>query len=194
VSAGVAICIPTIPGRAAMLHQAVDSVLAQTVECVPIIVQDRHRLGAWATRNEALEIALCGQFGWVGFLDDDDYLLPHHVEHLLAVAREHQAQVVWSWFQVEGGSDPFPQHRGRQYDPADPHIFPITYLARREPLSVAVLAGGFRADEGHGTWETQDWPVVDSLWRSTDGAFYGSDEVTWVWRHHAANTSGMPNR
>jgi glycosyltransferase involved in cell wall biosynthesis len=153
VSAGVAICIPTIPGRAAMLHQAVDSVLAQTVECVPIIVQDRHRLGAWATRNEALEIALCGQFGWVGFLDDDDYLLPHHVEHLLAVAREHQAQVVWSWFQVEGGTDPFPQHRGRQYDPA-----------------------------------------VDSLWRSTDGAFYGSDEVTWVWRHHAANTSGMPNR
>lgn len=192
----VAICIPSIPSRADMLAVAVHSVVKQTTPCQVSVEIDHERRGAWHTRNVAVRKALrWDDAEWIGFLDDDDYLLPHHVGTLIEAAQEQSADVVWSWFHVEGGTDPFPQHRGRQWDPDDPHIFPIAYLVRAHIMREAMyISGGFQPDTGHGTWEAQDYPMVEALWRASHGRFHGIEDITWVWRHHGANTSGMPNR
>lgn len=185
---GVTIVIPTIPPRVDMVQRAVASVLAQTCPVANIlVVPDTERAGAWATRwRGALQVTT----EWTGFLDDDDVLLPHHVEHLLAVAAREQADMVWGWFQIEGPNpDPFPHYRGKQYDPASPHIVPITYLARTAMLQ---RTPGFQPDTG-GVWDVQDQPVLDGM--CAQGArLFADPETTWLWYHHYRNTSGLPDR
>lgn len=193
----VTIVIPSIARRADWLGEAVASVARQTHPCQVSIYIDHDRRGAPCARNSAIEAVLNAPEPpvWIGFLDDDDYLLPHHVAHLLACAAEHRADVVWPWFTVEGGTDPFPGHCGKAYDPDAPHIFPITYLARTYAIRHAMRKGGFQPDpDGTGNWMIQDMPFVNALWRVTEGRFYGSPERTWVWRHHARNTSGLAHR
>lgn len=189
----VTICIPSISIRRAKLVTAVESVLRQThpVSAISVAIDTEHS-GAWETRNRALRTS---ETTWTGFLDDDDELLPHHVKRLLRLAEQHEADIVWGWFEVVGGSDPFPEHRGRQYRPDDPHCVPITYLAKTELLRAAVLeCGGFQNDDrGTGVWEIQDEPVFTAMHR-LGGKSFAADEVTWIWHHHGRNTSGLPDR
>lgn len=186
----IAIVIPTIPPRHALLQRALASVQIQRrpVAAVSIAV-DIHREGAWATRNRGLQAVTTE---WTGFLDDDDELLPHHTEFLLGKATEHGLDMVWGWFDVIGGRDPFPMHRGRQYDLAQPHIVPISYIVRTELLHEAVRStGGFKPDE-IGAWDNQDMPLFDAICRL--GKHMAFDEITWHWHHHTSNTSGLPQR
>lgn len=183
----VTICIPTVPPRADFLRQAVSSVLEQTVPTFYEIATDEKHEGAWATRNRAAQQA---DTEWIGFLDDDDKLMPHHVEHLLECAFAHDADMVWGWFSVIGGGDPFPHYRGKQYNPKTPHIVPITYLVKRE---LWLETDGFQPDT-IGAWDTQDQPVVDRIYELSGGKLFASDKITWWWRHHGRNTSGLPTR
>ena len=202
--AQVTIVIPTLSIRGAKLSRAVGSVLQQThpVASVAVAVDHDHD-GAWSTRNRAVAMA---QTEWVGFLDDDDELLPFHVESLLALAAREQADMVWGWFHVitvrgpTPEADPFPMHRGRQYDPNDPHIIPITYLVKRELLQAAVAnMGGFKPDE-IGAWDNQDMPVIQEMCR-LGGKLAATATHTWLWHHwgygtpgNPGNTSGLPGR
>ena len=173
-----------------LLHRALPSVFNQTrrAEAVAISV-DRKRSGAWENRNSALSMV---STKWVAFLDDDDELLPNHLEHLLDLAESNNADVAWGWFEVVGGTDPFPQHRGRQWDIADPHIFPITALVNADLVREANAK--FCGDpDGTGNWGVQDLPFWAALWNA-GGKFIGSDVITWRWHHHGANTSGVPTR
>lgn len=183
----ITICIPSIPPRAHLLQRALKSVAAQDqpVSAVAVAHDIAHE-GAWATRNRALRMA---QTTWVGFLDDDDELLPIHVHRLLNMAMDYDADMVWGWFDVVGSSDPFPHYRGRQYDITNPHIVPITYIAKREML---LDSGGFQADE-IGAWDNQDQPVIDHIVKA-GGVLRATPTITWLWHHHHANTSGMPQR
>lgn len=196
----VAIAVPTIPPRRALLAECVDSIHAQTrpVHSVCIAIDNDHA-GAWHTRNRALRAALATGADWVGFVDDDDTLLPCHVEHLLYCAEATGADLVWGWFEVIGGGrDPWPQNRGRQWEPQDlsidEHMFvvPITYLARAELISAAVeRTGGFHVDEKNwGSWALQDFPLFDSMARN--GKPFASAETTWCWRHHGVGKPGNP--
>lgn len=189
-SADVTVVIPTIPPRARMLSRAIASVSKQEHPAAGIIVaQDLDGDGAWTTRNRG---ALGVRTTWTAFLDDDDELLPHHLRRLLELADEHDAGVAWGWFEVIGGRDPFPMHRGREFDIAAPHIVPITYLVRTEVLLAAIdETGGFRADEA-GAWDNQDAPLFVAMARL--GGTACTPEVTWLWNHHGANTSGLPER
>lgn len=189
----VTVIIPTIPSRAKYRAEAVASVWAQTFQPFTVIVEvDSKREGPAMVRNRALEKV---ETDWVAFLDDDDWLLPNHLATLMRAAAEHSADVVWPWFTVAGGTDPFPQHRGRQWDLDNPHQIPITVLARTEALR---SVGGFhRIEEGpvdpDGNRAGEDW----DLWLRLSAAgfkFHHVDEATWVWRHHARNTSGLPGR
>jgi len=175
-----------------MLGRALSSVSRQELPAAAVvIVQDIAGEGASATRNRG---ALHVQTTWTAFLDDDDELLPHHLRRLLGLAAETGAGLVWGWFEVLGGHDPFPMHRGRPYDPAAPHIVPITYLVRTEELLRGILAtGGFGADPEHtGAWEIQDAPLFDAIARSAGTA--NTPDITWLWNHHASNTSGLASR
>lgn len=190
---GISVLIPSIPGRKAMRETARVSAWEQIYQPLTVLVQeDSTGAGPAVIRNELLQSA---ETEWVAFLDDDDWLYP---EHLLELARAQMAtgaDLVFPWFDVDGGHDPFPQHRGRQWDPADPHQFPITVLVRRE----AVLSvGGFQTvPEGevdrYGNRAGEDW----RLWLAMSQAgyrFHHIPDKTWVWRHHNHNTSGLPSR
>jgi glycosyltransferase involved in cell wall biosynthesis len=185
VKRDITICIPSIPPRSRFLERAIASVTAQSlpVEAVAVAI-DNTKAGAWATRNRALEMATTT---WVGFLDDDDELLPIHCERLMQYAEDMDLDMVWGWFEVIGGGDPFPHYRGRQYDINQPHIVPITYIAKRELL---MDGPRFQADE-IGAWDNQDQPVIDHIVNS-GGKLFGASDTTWLWHHHCANTSGMP--
>lgn len=191
MSADVTVCIPTIPPRRTLLDRALRSVWAQTVPIRSVAIAcDTDHDGAWSTRNRALSMSTTE---WTVFLDDDDELLPHYVESMLAFAERESADVVWGWFTVAGGgTDPFPHYRGRQFDPLNPHIVPITYMARTRLLHAALDDGGFGADT-IGAWDVQDLPVLRRM--HDDGAVLrASDEIVWKWWHHGANTSGLPSR
>lgn len=187
---GVTIVIPTIPPRAALLARAMVSVMRQThpVEAMSV-AQDVDHSGAWATRNRALAAV---RTEWTAFLDDDDELYPFHVELLLNLAADEHADLTWGWFDVTGGIDPFPMHRGKPFDVDDPHIVPITYLVRTELLhNAVVLTGGFLPDEA-GAWDNQDQPLFVAMAKL--GRTACTAKATWRWHHHSANTSGLPTR
>lgn len=189
--ADVTVCIPTIPPRGYLLDRALRSVHMQTERVAAIaLAYDTAHDGAWATRNRAMAMS---RTEWTLFLDDDDELLPNCVATLLDLADSTPADVVWGWFKVIGGSDPFPHYRGRNFDPSNPHIVPITYMARTRLLhEAAALCGGFASDE-LGAWDAQDLPMLRSL-HELGARFATTDETLWVWHHHPRNTSGLPSR
>lgn len=193
MSYDVTVAIPSIPVRSAMLRQAVTSAATQTAPAAAISVAvDVRREGAALTRQRALEAV---RTPWTAFLDDDDVMLPGHLERLTACARETGADYVFSWFNVLGGTDPFPQHFGKPWSNAEPRQTTITVLVRTD-LAKAV---GFK-------------PVNEERPRLVAGQRWGEDyeftlgcmaagarivhlpERTWVWRHHGRNTSGRPDR
>lgn len=187
----ITVCIPSIPRRSQLLtSRAIPSVASQTAPVSSIaVVVDTNRTGAWETRNKTLDMATTE---WVGFLDDDDELLPHHFQSLLTAAHQNDADVVWGWFKVIGGTDPFPTHRGRQWDVDNPHIFPITCLIRR---SLIKESGARFAPDIHnlGDWRAQDFPFWEALHKA-GGKFLAIPDVTWNWYHHTSNTSGLGTR
>lgn len=188
----VTIVIPSIPSRGRMLTRAIASCVEQTHPPAAIITSlDLDGAGAWGNRNRG---ALHVRTPWCAFLDDDDELLPHHLATLLTLAETASAGLTWGWFDVVNGADPFPQHRGRPFDPAAPHIVPITYLVRTEVLLEAMAAvGGFAADHaGTGAWDVQDQPVFVAM--AELGGTANTADTTWLWHHHESNTSGLPER
>jgi len=188
----VTVVIPTIPTRARMLVRAVASVMAQSAPAAAVVIAtDADEVGAWETRNRG---AAHVRTPWCAFLDDDDELLPHHLEHLLELADRTGAGLVWAWFDVIGGTDPIPHNRGRPYDLEAPHTVPITYLVRTDILFRAMVdTGGFQPDpDGTGSFDVQDHPVFHRMATLTGTAC--DDAITWLWHHHARNTSGLPGR
>lgn len=193
----VSVCIPHLPVRVELLERAIASVCAQTVLPDEIIVAaDVSREGAAATRNHAIHMA---SSSWLAFLDDDDELLPNHLELLLTVAEETRADLVYPWFEVPNGWDPFRLDgeplEGRPFDDRareciinQANFIPVTVLVRREFVQ---KLGGFP------TPYTDRWPYGDcedwGLWKDMllhNATFVHLPERTWVWHWHGRNTSG----
>lgn len=186
----VTVCIPSIPPRRAMLGRAVASVLAQTAPAAALsITVDLDRTGAAVTRQRALDAV---RTPWTAFLDDDDELYPQHLGRLLEHAEATGADFVYPWFEVHGGTDPFPQHFGRPFDPADPVQTTITVLVRTE-LAQAV---GFTAPPDSATVGGQrhgeDYQFTLGC-LAAGATIVHLPERTWRWHHHGANLSGLPN-
>lgn len=186
---GTTLVIATIAPRVHMLQRAINSAHSQSLPFAEIIVEeDVAKEGPAVVRNRAVEKV---DTEFICFLDDDDYLLPRHHEVLSGL----QGDVRWPWFQCTG-SDPFPMFRGRQWNREDPHQIPITVMLRTEAFRAV---GGFEtvgedADtDGYGNRAGEDW----RLWLALSAAGYEfshTPDITWVWDHHGANTSGLPNR
>lgn len=205
----IGVAIPTIPPREYFLARARRSVDAQTLKADAVAVAvDRHGDGAAATRNIAWRAL---ETDWVAFLDDDDELLPHHLEHLATVAHQSGADMVYPWHTIIGPELlPLPdllRAQGKPFDPwelfgGDPalidaedftaggrNFIPINVLVRRELLE---QAGGFAEVRG-GEATNEDW----LMWRrlvKLGAEIVHTPEVTWHWHHHRKNTSGRADR
>lgn len=186
----ITVLIPTIPPRADMLaNRTIPSVETQTrkADKIVIVVDEGHE-GAGPTRNRGLQQV---ETEWVAFLDDDDELLPHHLETLYTHALANAADVVWPWYERRNGDRPCTEilpHRGRQWDPLHPHTFPITTLVRTEWAKKAT----FPPPENP-RFSGEDWHYWLQL-SSLGARFSHVDAVTWYWHMHFTNTSGAPGR
>lgn len=190
--ATVAVIIATIPPRAGLLAEALTSVLAQTRPADEIrVVTDTAGDGPAATRNWALRPCSAD---WVAFLDDDDTWKPGHLEALVGCAEQTGADLVYPWFDVVGGTDPFPDRFGQPFDDdaavalRDTNWIPVTFLARRALLD---QVGGFPTPGTHPHADQEEWALQLRL-LDIGATFVHLPERTWRWRHWHGNTSGRP--
>lgn len=210
----VTVVIPTIPGREKMLGQAVESVLQQTHQALQTLIQtDLEGIGAAATRNQAIKQV---KTFWTAFLDDDDYFYDFHLERLLKTAEKTEADLVYPWFDlvvpigdgtldVQNWRDPLFGRWG------DETVSPLgkpfgeqqrTFLLEEEcfiPVTVLMRTDLLHSVGGFPVPATPEWPPRAceewGLWRlllAAGATFAHHPERTWVWRHHASNTSGRP--
>lgn len=187
VVSDVTFAIPSIPPRTELLVRALTSITAQTTPVAGVAVAyDHDHLGAGPTRTRALRQV---QTEWVAFLDDDDELLPHHLETLLTCAHATDADVIWPWFHVVGGSDPIACNRGKQWNPTQPHTFPMTTLVRNELAQRCYFPEPLEGVDCSGE-DFAFWMQLSDL----GAKFQHVNEVTWRWFHNTGNTAGLPSR
>lgn len=200
---GVTVVVTTIPERAQLIGRALESIQRGTVQPDTIIVaSDVNREGAAATRTRGLKMV---DTEWTAFLDDDDEFGEFHLEHLLAKQVETSADMVFPWFYVMGGSDPFPENFEREFDVEDPHQTTVTVLVR---TGAAMAVNGFLWESGLDA----DDPGVDPDGNRAGEEFHFAiklaragykiahlQERTWTWHHwmngnQIGNTMGLPSR
>jgi glycosyltransferase involved in cell wall biosynthesis len=186
----VTVVIPSIPPRTELRDRAVGSVGDQIWQPHEVIVPiDYTKQGAAATRNRGLR-SVTTEF--VAFLDDDDQMLPIHLEHLIRIQERTGADIVYPWFEIVGGEDPLDAF-GKPFD-ADElrkrNYIPITVLARTQLLQDI---GGFKNFPG-AQWSTcEDWYTWLRL-LDAGATFVHLPEKTWVWHHHGQNTGGRTDK
>jgi hypothetical protein len=190
---GVTAVIPSIPPRSGTyLHRALDSVLQQDRPVNNISVHvDHERLGSAGARTRALSGV---GTEWTALLDDDDEWNTDHIRLLMEHAAETGADLVYPWFNVSTGFDPWPHREGQPFDEAllrTENYIPITVLVRTELLWDA---GGFTPstpdspqslNDDHGTW----MKLV-----AAGAKFEHLNRRTWIWHWHNSHTSGVPSR
>lgn len=198
VAHDLTLVITTIPTRKERLERALISVAAQNLHPAAVIIQeDTHKQGAPANRDAGLARV---QTKYVAFLDDDDFLYVQHLHRLYTTAVAEDADIVYSWFDVEGGTDPFPENFGRPWNPEHPVQTTVTTLCKAEAVR---KAGGFGTTIGlndeelatyaQGNTIGEDMRMVLSA--NAQGAkIVHLPEKTWAYCHWSGNTSGMPTR
>jgi glycosyltransferase involved in cell wall biosynthesis len=188
---GVTALIPSIPPRThTYLHRALDSVLQQDrpVDAISVSVDHGH-LGSARNRSRALSGV---GTKWVALLDDDDEWHTDHVRLLMEHAEETGADLVYPWFTIPEGWDPWPEREGQPFDEEllrTVNYIPITVLVRTELLWDA---GGFTAKDTSNVGSLcDDWGTWEKLLAS-GATFSHLNRRTWIWHWHAGNTSGRP--
>lgn len=182
--------------RNGMLQRALQSVWSQRRQPDAVVIaNDRRGSGSAVTRNRALSMA---QTQWVAFLDSDDVLLPHHLEHLLQVAEDTGADVVYPACRVIDENNrtiPTREEWGRPGQEFDAQLLreksyiPVTSLVRRTLTTPALFGPPPAARDS----DYDDWGAYLRL-LDTGARFVHTPVVTWVWYHHGQNTSGRVDR
>lgn len=200
----VAVVVPTIPGREALLDRALCSVRAQRRRADQVVIErDSERTGAWAARNRALARVTTDVIAW---LDDDDTLRPNHLMACMRVLEQSpdRPDLVYPRPRMIGGKDPtaltyqgrFPVSPwGLRWTPehaahlrAMGSFIPMTHLVRTE---LVMEIGGFRPgyDVG-GRYRGEDEDYLLRLMDQAGAIFEHLDAVTWNWHVHAGHTAG----
>jgi len=194
VKPGISVVIPTHAGREQYLALAEASAWGQQVRPVAVhVAVDTSHAGAAATRNAGLRLV---DTEWTAFLDSDDVMYPDHLRTLLAGARVHRADYMFSYFDVIDHAgrvlavDPLGLF-GHPFDPVRPTQTTVTTLVRTE-LARAV---GFEAPI---PGEMVDGQVAGEDWRFTLGCVEAGAKIvhvprrTWGWRHWGRGAAGCP--
>lgn len=188
----VTVIVPAIPPRAGtLLPRALTSIARQTYTPRRIMVEfDHDRRGPAEMRNSMLSVV---DTEYVAFLDDDDELMPEHLDRLRTTAIETDADLVYPWFDVKtptgNGWDPLGEF-GKPFN-ADTlrnvkNYIPVTVLARTKVIREA---GGFRNRAEPPNTTCEDWGCWLNM-LDAGAKFHHLAEQTWIWHWHGRNTSG----
>lgn len=192
----VTVVIPHIPPRTFELGRAVASVATQTHQPENVVIAfDKRHDGSAIMRNRALyHISTT----WVAFLDDDDELLPHHLETLVRYALREGATVVYSGCRVMDATGvvvPLREEWGRFGQPFDAELLrqksyiPVTSLVHANLAKRALFGPPAHALDS----DYDDWGFYVRL-LDIGARFLHVPEVTWIWNHNGSNTSGRGDR
>lgn len=196
----------TIPGREEFLAKALESIENQTRQPENVVIEmDAFRTGAARTRNRALTRV---DTDYVAILDDDDTLLPHHLETLMGFAEEQpQWDVIYPTPQIEGMRDPTAVVvNGKWYLPwglewTEDHrqhmiwkgsFIPVTCLIKTKAIREI---GGF-PEPGASDYKIstcEDWLMFRRL-ALKNYKFKHVNVKTWVWRKGDHHTGGQGDR
>ena len=208
----VTVVVPTIAGREDLLARALLSVATQTVEPAEVLViTDHQRQGAWWARNQGAALA---KTRWLAWLDDDDELLPGHLELLLAGVLQgkahlgHEPDLIYSYPNfADSRTGPHPpfrdplatSHNGRIVQspigvPFGPeqerwlrymgNFIPVTYLV---DAALVRRVGGMPPSGGPG--KEEDYQLLLRL-LDAGARFHHVADRTWIYHVHDANTGG----
>lgn len=180
----VGYAIPSIRPRWSLLNRAIYSIQNQTFPVTNICVayDDDHR-GAGYTRTRAKNMALADpEISVIGLLDDDDQLGSNHVQDLLGTMRYEGTDLVFSWFNVENGTDPIAELENIPWNDAAPHSFGISVLMSREAAESTDFA----------EQDYEDWAFFNELLRK---GFKFSHHYARTWTYnHTVSLSGRGDR
>jgi hypothetical protein len=191
----VTVITATIPPRSGMLARSVGSVANQTLKPKAHLIEvDLHRTGAAATRDRLLRRV---DTEWVAVLDDDDELLPDHLETL--TSGSDGADLVYSHFRYSslGNGGHLEQFLGRSWDNAAPHQITVTWLARTQTLlDVGGFSEGFDPlsdnRDSQGNRIAEDYWIVLKL-AHADARIVHVPKVTWIYHVGHPATQGRPD-
>lgn len=177
----VSMIVATIPPRVSQLVDLLESVRDQYVKPKRVLIEvDTEHEGSAAMRNRALERV---DTPWVTFADDDDTLKPTHLEVLTQAQIRSGADVVYSWYDVVGGTDPRPEMFGKPFDADELRRGSFITVASLVRTSLAKQCA-FEYKEG-----LDDWGFYLNLLDL--GAIFHHEPIrTYNWLHHDYNTSG----
>jgi glycosyltransferase involved in cell wall biosynthesis len=183
VTAVVPVHLPRL--RSGIFDRAIESIEWQTrpVDAISISVDTTHA-GAAKTRNRALA-GVTTQ--WSAFLDSDDQWRPNHIAALMDHAEKTGADLVYPWFTVPEGWDPFPQFEGQPFSAKaleTQNYIPVTVLVRTDLIREV---GGFQP-KGPPENPCDDYGAWDALLRA-GAKFSHLNMRTWYW-HWGDNTNG----
>lgn len=177
----IGVLITSIAPRREWRERCVKSVLDQTVVPDQLVVSiDHHRDGAITTRNRGL---LSMHTEWTVLIDDDDYLLPNHIETVKESIGSTDADFIYTI--PENGPRlryglPFSEASLRSGNYI--HTGGVAFRTR-----MAQEVGGFSNAPGtlfedYGLWLR----LLDK-----GATFHHTPEITWHWNHHQDSTKGL---
>ena len=196
--ADVTVCTATIPTRHDLLQRCIESVKNQTLQPVKHLIKlDEQRLGHSAMLDAMIEEATTK---YVAILDDDDELLPNHIELLYKKIIETNADLVYPHFKYsnlpDGGH--LERFKGKPWNNNNPHQVPITWLAKRK---VILKVGGFSEGfdifsyqiDSEGNRIGQDFHLIKKLAKANK-YITNIPDVTWIYHVGHPSTQGIPIR
>lgn len=194
-SADVTVITATIPPRVGMLEKSLNSVANQTVKPMAHLVEvDLHHTGAAATRDRLLSRV---DTEWVAILDDDDELLPEHLETLLNAAEGND--LVYSHFRYSNLPDAghLERYFNKPWSNEKPHQIAVTWLARTQSLlDIGGFSEGFdplaRNVDETGNRLGEDYWIVLKLVKA-NARIVHVPKVTWIYHVGHPRTQGRPD-
>jgi glycosyltransferase involved in cell wall biosynthesis len=172
----ISVITPSLPTRPDMLAKCIASVKAQTLKPIEHLIGiDYARVGPSEMRNRLLASAVGD---WVAVLDDDDLLLPIHLQKLNDVAGD----IIYGYCEVTGRSEWNPNRGFNADDLKQGNYIPVTALIR---TSLLRDLEGWRSKEASYSG-LEDW---DLYRRALDlgATFTCVPEITWIYRFHGGN-------
>jgi len=175
IEVSITLVTATLPKRASMLKEMLTSVTEQTVQPACHIVMRDDGRGFVGTVNRAVSLVDTDYFCLV---DDDDLLLPNHLETLTNAITE-STDILWTWVEI----------RGREWNPNQDYekgkLQTENYIPSNLVMRTSLWRemGGYRDGYGH-----PDWDLLKRC-ETAGASFVNVPKITWVYRFHGENMS-----